>query len=417
MKPSKYGLPYLCVIEGSQGIVLIGGVLAFLVGVLTAWFADISLLSHSWSDVFNICLTATLFFCPLAAGTSALCGQSLVRRGILQLASITPKGEAAPSVVFALAVVAWYCCALGIMIVIMAIRVRPAAAISPADASLVVVALSLLAACVSVGAAVGVRNPAVLTPPVLSLSVFVFMYAVSYAHGWASALSPIYPSVYYQPFLEPRIPLVVSQIGLCISAVMLAVRWLVRGRTRLRLSAAGCVCTLLSVISIWSFGPQAVQSRRPPDMASCLTQEATRLCAWPADASGLGSALHALVQVRDAGEPILRSPWRYGEPGLAQVDVGARQLVVPPAPSNSQFYYINAIQAVLPSVHCGPDSRSALSAHSDLVEWLAFRLSSDSSSSYVSRAIKKIAMSSIASQRVWVEGRIRRMQTCGNSSS
>lgn len=404
----------LLAVEVSQGVGLIGGLLTFTAALLVSSLAGVSELTTGWSDTFNLSLTGSVFLCPLAAGIAAINCQSMRRRGVLELAATTPAGESGSVLLAGAATLIWQIASFGTMVVILALRIGSRGPLSRADVSLVILAGLVLVACTLIGTAVGSELRSALAPPLFSVAVFAWMFVASYLNGWLSALSPIYPAVYYQPFLEPRLALVSAQVAVAVGVIILALgRVARRSRTLSMLSIVGAAISLSGVLAIYIVGPRPVQYRSPPDVAACVRQQGTRLCAWPVNSEALVPAVGALVRVRSAADPVLQSPNTYGEAGLRGADAGVRQISVPGKPTSPVFYYVNAIQAVLPPLKCGSSlPTSALDAHSQLVQWLEARLGLNASLAYMSRGVAEVATAPVSEQRQWVASRVRRVHAC-----
>lgn len=362
--------------EAGSGPTAGGGALLLAVAVFTGITLDPSAFARGWDDPLNNALTIVSLLAPLVSGFAALRAQQVTASGVLAVAATSPRSTLAPLRLVGAGVSTWALAAYLGALALLLVRGELAGAANAGDAGLVGLALASLAAAVVLGLAVGRATAARLAPPAVALTVFAWIYVVSYAHSWVARLSPIYPAVYYRSFLQPRADVLLAQIGLVGAfTALLAVVVLARDRVRVPLSFVAAALGAGSLLLVSRAGTEETALRAPPLDPAC-SAGAVRLCLWPVDRVELQPAKQALESVIQATQGALDLAVAYVAPGLRDGRVAGRGIFVSPArPASAAGFLRSAVAAVSDEPACSPtpNNQDAFVAAGLLRSWVLAR--------------------------------------------
>jgi hypothetical protein len=396
----------LVVADARAGTVLVTGAVSAMVSVATAVLISSSEFLPGWADPLNAGLTTTLYIAPIAAGAAALHSRDSVSRGIIELASTTPRGWRAATRLGWSSVTASQLAAFCLGVSFLLLLSDLDGPFSPAMILLPLSGMVVVALASMVGTLAGRFWPHWLAAPLLAMVVFATIFAASLAGGRASVVSVIFPGTFYQTYLEPNVGLVSGQLLGVSSIALLGMSLLSRARTALIVAACGTVALLGSVSTLRGIPLDPVQFRTAPARATCMSAGAVSLCVWPESRAVLRPGLEALRDVVAAASPVLDLPHEYHQPGL-DVPHGSRVYFVPPYPDVRESFIFTAVRAAVPPTPC--TDREAEDAQYEVTLWLEARVLRDGS--YPPEVQQALAESD-AAQRAWVRQRIERARAC-----
>lgn len=407
-------LPGLLLSEATAGTTLVFGLLFLVVAWFFALVADTGGFSAGLADPLNLALTACAFLGPVIAGAAAVRSATLVRQGVVALASTTVRGRFGVFLLSSGALAGW--AALGylsfVTVVLFASRLSGPA---PASALLLVVqALAFLLLSTVIGAAAGAWVPYSITGPVVAIVFFATVNLLDLVSGPLGRLSPIYADIFYAYRLQPNAALLtgVSLTMVAIALVVVAVSF--RPDPVMRrgvLTAIGATAAAAGLVMV-SSAPEGDVMLRSGDVGDCRSAEGVTLCAWPGPGVPFEESLRALARVRAQANVVgIPVPNAFHEPGLRSESATARIFDVPIVRgdmSGGPTTY-PALRAVVPPA-CDASSRSAAD---DLTGLLAERLDAGSVDPRGPWAAGiAIASAPRSEQRHWVRERLKDFDDC-----
>lgn len=391
--------------DATSGAPMVTGLLACAAAIGLGFIVSTEGLLAGWADPLNLCLTATLYLAPIAAGSVAACVGAVVRSRITWLAASSPRGSRAPTIVTWLGALLWQCVAL---LVFGALTLVRADLDGPATWPMLLLpaqALLLVIACSAVGMATALRFPGPFTAPAVAGVAFVLFYVLALVEGPLSRFSPVYTAIYYQVYLEPNVALLA---GLCVALLgvtLLAMTALVSSRRLLAVGlAVGALTFGLGGALAVAAPSSPVQNRSSNTPPVCDSREGVTLCVWPESRQQLRSSLDALVSVRSSVAPFLDVPATFVEPGVRAPRPGSRTYLVPRVTQSD--FVARAVTAVVPSRDCDQPSFQAVG------ELQAWALERAKPGSFDDPGVSEWATAPVQQQRAWVAERLAIISEC-----
>jgi len=391
--------------DATTGTPLVTGLLACGVALGLGLLTDTGGMLAGWADPMNLTLTAAAFLAPVAAGSANAHATSLVLSGSGDLAATSPRGRSAAYLVSVVSVAAWQVAAYALLAAVVMVRSDSAGAHSPAMLLLGGSALTLILACTGIGAALSIVVPSRVTAPATTLLIFLWVYLFSYAGGPARLLSPIYPEIFYQVYLEPRVRVVGAQILAMAALLAGAAAVLAWRRTRVVLVVVSVLLVAGATVTGLGAGTQATQFRHPPTDPPCRSSHGVRLCVWPESRNRLTEGLQALVSVRGRARRFIELPTDYHEPGLRSGPDSVEYLLPPPG---QETFLFDAVLAATPVPAC--DSSKSLRAVDRIQSWLMSLMSDDATVG--DREVRRIRQAPLQEQRAWLADNLRNTRAC-----
>ncbi len=397
-----------------SGTTLIFGLLFVGVAWLLALLIDVRDFSAGLTDPLNLSLTSCVFLGPVIAGGAAVRSATLVRQGVLALASTTVRGRFGVLLLSTISLTVW--AVLGhlsfVTVVLLAARLDGPA---PTVAWLLVVqAWAFLLLFTVIGTAVGALAPYNITGPVLAVAMFVTVNLLDLAGGSLGRLSPVYADIYYAYRLQPNAQLLAG-VTLTMAAVAIVVVAVVfrpvRVIRRSLLTVVGVTAAGAGLFVVYS-APEGDVMLRRGSVGDCRSVDEVTLCAWAGPRVPFEESLQALIRVREQAKAVgIPVPDVFYEPGLDSASATARVFEVPVVRGNISVGPTTypALRAMVPP-SCGAGSRGAAD---DLTGLLAERLEEGSVDPRGPWAAGvPVASEPPAAQRRWVRDRLEDLDEC-----
>lgn len=369
-----------------------------------------------WNDVLNTTLVMVAFVGPIAAGIAAFHMQRMKASGVVSVAGAAPSGLQRLQLLAFLAVDSWATLSLVVATAMLSFSGTNLAAVSSPSLLLLLLALMVVHACAALGLMLGWHLSHRLLAPAIVVAAFVWMYAVSYADGWAARLSPIDPATFYRVFLEPRVELLLAQIAIFAGIIVVSVGlMLMSAGVRFVLLCGGVLLVASAISFLPRFGESSTQLRSAPNPVLCDRQAAV-VCVWPPRGAYLGDIDNAVELTVASVGPLLSPPPMFAEPGLFDSrESGLGVLLLPDRPAVPAMYIEAAAQAMLPEPNCSVEYREPWNHYLDLRRWLVARLANSSRPVPVAGVLPRFGRLVGAPDEVqakWVDRRLAGIGSC-----
>lgn len=393
-------------VHAFTGVPLIAGGLSVAVALLSGLLLDMSSLKRGWADPFNVALVGLIYLAPVAAGAAAAEGRALAQSGLLGTAVNTTSGRRRALMLSWLSVALWQLTAFAGLSLLAILRVGVRGLPSLAVLLLPVSAVTILLAVTTLGTLLGFVVPRRGTAPTMALSIFGLLFALSFATGDLAAFSVVYPSTFYQPWLEPHAALVAGQVALLGSVLLGALAGLLGGRVARPAGSGAAVLALLATVALLRTDPDPVQIRADPGEQACAERNQVMLCVWPESRDALTPGLLSLTQYVEAAGPFLDVPHRYRQPGLRPSS--AATVLLPAETQSPAEANLYTSLAVLAAYDCqeGPGARAA----ADLYTWMVARV--DRTGADTTSPGYRVATQEMAQQQMWVDQQLAAISAC-----
>ena len=363
-----------------------------LASVGLAATTDTRTFSAGWADPMNLTLTASLYLTPITVASAATTTVLLHRSGVADLARSTSRGVGRAMLLTVTATWLW---SLVSLLAFGVAALLGNSSLSPGPSVPIMLlplqAILLITAGASIGLTVGRLAPSAISPPTACGATFLLLYVLAISD---SRFSPVYPSIFYQIYLEPNTSLLAP---ILVTLASIAAATATAALTPNRLLIAALFSVVLMSLGWWSVvDAKPVQVRTLQSPAACAHEDTVRLCVWPQSRDRLEPSLKALLAIREAAGNVLVTPSDYAEVGVQHSTAAGAYAV----PRQGQAGYIDAaVTAVLPSPAC--DNPKNLDALFELQGWLLERLDPGSVP-----AATTIAKADLPTQQVWVSQHI-----------
>lgn len=393
-------------VSAFTGVPLIAGGLSVTVALLTSLLLDMSSLKRGWADPLNVALVGLIYLAPVAAGAAAAQGHALARAGLLGAVVNSTAGRRRALLLAWVSVAFWQLTAFAALALIAAVRVGTQGFPSRAVLLLPLSATTILLSVTALGTLLGFSVPRRATAPTAALTVFALLFTLSFSSGRSAAFSVVYPSTFYQPWLEPHAALVAGQVILVATMLLGALAGLSGGRLARPTALGAAVLALLATVALLHTDPDPVQVRTDPGTRACATQNDVTLCVWPESRKALAPGLQSLSQYVEAARPFLPVSLQYRQPGLRPSS--ATTVLLPSetrSPSEANLY---TSLAVLSPYDCreGPGAQAA----ADLYTWMVARV--DRTGADTTSPGYRVAAQPAFQQQVWVDQQLTSIRAC-----